>query len=229
MDIAGNGSFSLGDPETLFENGLLLNHMLALPNGRIVACWHTASSNWKNLINYSDDGGVTWTSASMPQFANRAGEGFAIIEADGTLASYWRTDRTAIYRSTSDDNGATWTALTPTTIPCANMPSQGFMGSRVCGFKRPSDGKIVIVGNNSATHREKLTAWLVNNGEIEGTQSLLPWDLPDGSAEGIHYPDIVVEPDDTMTIITARWLGGAVGSSELHSAINTFKVSPEFK
>ncbi|RYD24099.1 MAG: exo-alpha-sialidase [Verrucomicrobiaceae bacterium] len=229
VDVDAAGTITLGEPQTVFENGLALNHMLSLPTGRIVACWHTASSNWKNLVSYSDDGGTTWTPAAMPQFANRAGEGFAIIEADGTLASYWRTDRAAVYRSTSNDDGATWTALAPTAIPCANMPSQGLLGSRVCGYKRPSDGKVVIIGNNSTTHREKLTVWLVNNGEIEGSQSLLPWDLPDGSAEGIHYPDIIVEPDDSMTVIAARWLGGGMGSSELHSAINTFKVQADFK
>ncbi|MBK1814396.1 exo-alpha-sialidase [Luteolibacter yonseiensis] len=229
VSITQNG-FTLSDnPQVLFENGLLLNHMLTLPSGRIVACWHTSSSIWKNMISYSDDGGTSWKPANIPQFANRAGEGFAIIEADGTLASYWRTDRTAIYRSTSNDDGRTWTALKPTAIPCANMPSQGLLGSRVCGYKRPSDGKVVIVGNNSTTQREKLTAWLVNNGEIEGIQSLLPWDLPDGSAEGIQYPDVVVGPDDSMTVIASRWLGGGNGSAELHSAINTFKVKADFK
>lgn len=229
VHIAEDGSIFLGVPETAFENGLVLNHMLTLPNGRIIACWHTASSSWKNRISFSDDGGATWIPADMPQFANRAGEGFAIIEANGTLASYWRTDMTAIYRSTSEDDGATWTELARTPIPCANMPTQGLFGSRACGYKRPSDGKVVIVGNNSTTQREKLTAWLVNNGEIEGTQSLFPWDVPDGSAQGIHYPDIVVEPDDSMNIIAARWLGGGLGSAELHSAINTFKVEADFK
>lgn len=228
LTVSGD-TITLSDPVTMFDEGLLLNHILSLPGGRLVACWHTHSSSWKNRISYSDDNGQTWTAAVMPEFPWKAAEGFAIIEADGTLASYWRTDRAAIYRATSSDGGATWSTLAATSIPCANMPSQGLSGSRVCGFKRPSDGKIVIVGNNSTTQREKLTAWLVENGNIVGTQSILPIDVADGSAEGVHYPDVLVHPDNSMTVIFARWLGGGLGSAELHSAINTFRVPAAFE
>lgn len=227
LKIQGD-AFVLSPPVTWFNGGLLLNHTLVLPSGRIIACWHTQVSQWKNRISYSDDGGETWTLAQFPEFHNRAGEGFVITEADGTLASYWRTDQAAVYRSVSFNDGASWSPLMRTSIPCANMPSQGLLGSRVCGFKRPSDGKIVIIGNNSTTQREKLAVWLVNNGVVEGSQSLLPWDVADGSAEGLHYPDIVVHPDNSMTVIVARWLGGGMGSSERHSAINTFKVPANF-
>lgn len=220
--------FILSSPVTLFSSGLVINHFLVLPSGRIIACWHTQVSQWKNRISYSDDGGATWTAAQFPEFHNRAGEGFAIIEADGTLSCYWRTDQAAIYRAVSLNDGTSWSPLMRTSIPCANMPSQGLLGSRVCGYKRPSDGKVVIIGNNSTTQREKLTVWLVNNGTVEGTQSLLPWDVTDGSAEGLHYPDLIVHPDNSMTVIFARWLGGGLGSSELHSAINTFRVPANF-
>lgn len=228
--LTTNGDmFSLSPPVTLFNEALIINHALTLPGGRIIACWHTHSSEWKNRISYSDDHGLTWKVTSMPEFPWKAGEGFAIIEADGSLASYWRTDQRAIYRSTSNDHGVTWTALSPTAIPCANMPTQGLLGSRLSGFKRPSDGKVVVVGSDSTTQREKLTAWLIENGVIVGTQSLFPWDVPDGSAEGVHYPDVVVHPDDSMTVIFARWLGGGLGSAELHSAINTFKIEADFR
>lgn len=228
MTITGN-TVTLLEPVTLFNTGLILNHILTLPTGRMVACWHTQASVWKNRISYSDDAGLTWTPATFPQFNNRAGEGFAAIEADGTLSSYWRTDLGSVYRSVSADDGESWSALVPTAIPCPNMPSQGLLGSRVAGYKRPSDGKLVIVGSNSKTQREKLTAWLVENGEIVGIQSLLPWDVLDGSAEGLHYPDIVVNPDDSMTIVFARWMGGGIGSAEVHSAINTFQVGAAFQ
>jgi hypothetical protein len=222
-------SFSLSAPVTLFDRALILNQMLTLPNGRIIACWHTHDSIWKNRISYSDDGGTTWAAAAMPEFPHRAGEGFAILEADGTLASYWRTDRKAVYRSMSPDQGATWTALIATPIPCPDMPGQGLHGSRVSGCKRASDGKVVIIGNDSNAQRERLTAWLVHNGVVEAKQALLPWDLPDNGAEGVQYPDVVVEPDNSLTVIYSRWLGGALGSTELHSAIHTFRVKAAFE
>jgi len=228
--VSLNGdTISLSTPTTLFNQGLLLNHLLTLPSGRIIACWHTQQSNWKNRISYSDDHGQTWKAAKMPEFPQRAGEGFALLEADGTLASYWRTDQLSIHRSTSGDGGLTWTALAPTAIPSANMPTQGLMGSRAAGYKRPSDGKLVIVGNDSTTQREKLAVWLVNNGVVEAKQSLLPWKLPAGRAEGLQYPDIIVHPDDSMTVIFSRWQGGGLNSAELHSAINTFKVPATFE
>lgn len=222
-------AISLSPPVTLFNQGLLINHALTLPSGRVVVCWHTQQSSWKNRISYSDDNGGTWKTAAVPEFPHRAGEGFALIESDGTLASYWRTDQLAIYRSTSADGGITWTDLVPTTIPCANMLAQGLLGSRASGYKRPSDGKLVIVGNDSTTQREKLTAWLVNNGVVEGKQSLLAWALPPNRAEGLQYPDVVVHPDDSMTVIFSRWQGGGLGSTELHSAIHTFRVDAAFE
>jgi predicted neuraminidase len=128
---------------------------VVLPSGRwllpVFHCVATPGRPWvgdrdTSAVMISDDGGATWRERPVPDSTGCVHMNVHRL-ADGTLLALFRS-RWAdhVYRSTSTDDGWTWTAPTPTTLPNNNSSIQ---------YVPLLDGALALVYNHSS--RENAT------------------------------------------------------------------------
>lgn len=129
-----------------------------LQSGRIVApfgAWlpgrRSGPPTGPNVVTavYSDDGGATWTKSSAqltsPCYPGYNGSNYGACEpvvlerSDGRLDMLMRTQTGFLYRSTSDDGGATWQPA---------RASRFYVSTGPPGLVRLPDGRIVLFWNH---------------------------------------------------------------------------------
>jgi predicted neuraminidase len=138
-----SGGVFVRQPPTLLPSGrwlLPVFHCVATP-GQVWVGDHDTSA-----VMISDDGGATWQERPVPESTGCVHMNIHPL-ADGTLLALFRS-RWAdhIYRSVSTDDGWTWTAPTPTTLPNNNSSIQ---------YVPLRDGSLALVYNHSS--RENAT------------------------------------------------------------------------
>ncbi len=124
-------------------------------NGRIISPSSRENDGWRALIEYSDDNGKTWnTSGVIPSelmFTTNDTTHLQPINSiqpsilklkDGRLQILCRTRNAKLATSFSDDNGATWSTMTLSSVP--NNQS----GTDAVTLK---DGRHVLIYNNFET------------------------------------------------------------------------------
>jgi predicted neuraminidase len=137
-------------PETA-EGGIFVRQpVVALPTGRLLLpifhCVRTPGQKWVGDRDYSsvmisDDSGATWREVVVPQSTGCVHMNIGRL-SDGTLVALYRSRwADAIYRSTSDDDGETWTAPVPTELPNNNSSIQ---------FVVLPDDRLALVFNESS-------------------------------------------------------------------------------
>jgi predicted neuraminidase len=120
-------------PETA-EGGVFVRQpIVALPTGRLLLpifhCVRVAEQKWVGDRDYSgvmisDDSGATWREVVVPDSTGCVHMNIGRL-SDGTLIALYRSRwADAIYRSTSDDDGETWTSPVPTELPNNNSSIQ---------------------------------------------------------------------------------------------------------
>lgn len=125
------------------------DRLVQLRSGRIlmpvffVDDW-AKSQHTRNAVFYSDDQGATWRQSSVVDIVNgkRGADEPGVIELkDGRVLQIVRSDLGQIYRSISNDGGATWSEPEPMGLTAPTAPSSI---ARI-----PSTGDLLMVWNNN--------------------------------------------------------------------------------
>jgi predicted neuraminidase len=120
-------------PETADGGVFVRQPIVALPRGRLLLpifhCVRVPGRKWVGDHDYSsvmisDDSGATWREVVVPDSTGCVHMNIGRL-SDGTLVALYRSRwADAIYRSTSDDDGETWTPPAPTELPNNNSSIQ---------------------------------------------------------------------------------------------------------
>ena len=139
------------------SNGTFASHAYTLPSGRVLLPMYSGEpySQWWAI--YSDDHGATWKESAHKRGGDEAT--FA-REPSGQLVIFIRPETpNYVLRSTSSDDGASWSEPKPTTIwnPCCRFQARDL-----------PDGNVLLVGNENPGEfnyclRPKVTAWILGN------------------------------------------------------------------
>jgi len=175
------------------EWGYVIRTKPLMMRGRVVLPVHD-EVNWESLVMLGEHGGgmKNWTSSNLVS----TGEGFkmgciepAIAElGDDSLIMYMRSgSRTCVWESRSRDGGLNWTP--PSRIKLPNPDS----AIELC---RLTDGRIVLVLNNSRTGRNPLTAAISDDG-CETWNGFR--DLEDGPGS-FSYPSAIQTSDGLVQV-----------------------------
>jgi predicted neuraminidase len=127
------GSIHTMLPETA-EGGVFVRQpIVALPSGRLLLpifhCVRVTGQKWVGDRDYSavmisDDAGGSWREVVVPDSTGCVHMNIGAL-ADGTLVALYRSRwADAVYRSTSTDDGESWTAPEPTELPNNNSSIQ---------------------------------------------------------------------------------------------------------
>lgn len=113
--------------DTSGGRGPVKNKCLKLSNGRLLAPASTEQhKKWIPFIDISDDDGITWRFNSYMERPKYRGAFAGLIQpslwedSDNNVHCFMRSDKGAIYRSDSFDNGETWCKPYRTRIPNNN-------------------------------------------------------------------------------------------------------------
>ncbi|HEX2287058.1 MAG TPA: exo-alpha-sialidase [Mycobacterium sp.] len=153
--ISFDGGNSWGPIHTMLpetdEGGIFVRQpIVALPNGRLLLpifhCVRVPGQKWVGDRDYSavmisDDAGGTWREVVVPDSTGCVHMNIGRL-ADGTLVALYRSRwADAVYRSTSTDDGDSWTPPEPTELPNNNSSIQ---------FVVLPDDRLALVFNESS-------------------------------------------------------------------------------
>lgn len=142
MSLSQDGGVTFGEPKELVPGdksggrGPVKNKIIRLADGRLLAPASTESRGWVCFVDMSQDDGVTWQKQRRVPTQRAAAilnadnffttNAVAMIQPtlwqseDGGVHMLTRTSRGLIYRSDSDDLGASWCTAYSTGLPNPN-------------------------------------------------------------------------------------------------------------
>lgn len=181
--------------------GPVKNKCLRLKNGRLLAPASTEQSEkWIPFVDISDDDGLTWFNGGMMERPKYKGAYVGLIQptlwedSDGIIHCFMRSDKGAIYKSDSEDNGLTWKKPYRTRLPNNNSGID---------CDTDSEGRVWLiynpVGINRGVRHPLSLAVSSDNGK-HFTEILVP---EPGNGE-FSYPAIVCR--DNVLYITYTYL-----------------------
>jgi predicted neuraminidase len=162
-------------PETA-EGGIFVRQPIAaLPSGRLLLpifhCVRVPGRKWVGDRDYSgvmisDDAGESWREVVVPDSVGCVHMNIGRL-SDGTLVALYRSRwADAIYRSTSADDGDTWTAPAPTELPNNNSSIQFIV--------LPDDRLAVVFNDSSAADATARRTSLYDEIDDDGLASTPP-------------------------------------------------------
>lgn len=174
-------------------------HPRQLPSGRIIVPLYSDGYSF-SMMALSDDGGATWM-ASEPLVGYGAIQPSVVRRRDGTLVAYMRDagpPPKRIHRSTSSDEGMTWTRVVDTDFP--NPGSS-------CEAVVLRDGTWALVYNDTERGRYSLAVSLSDDeGKTWKWTRHLERDLRGEGATSFHYPSIIQARDGTLHVTYSYFL-----------------------
>ena len=198
--------------------GPVRNKPIRLASGRVLAGASTEHGIWQAFADISDDDGRTWRKSSPVEIANleySVGEktaesdiavsaqsfyGRGVIQpslwqsADGGVHMLLRSSEGFVYKADSADEGESWTAAYPLTLPNNNSGLD---------LVRLEDGSLLLVCNPVAANwgtRSPLSLFI---SEDEGTNWTKLGDLETEKAE-YSYPAIIMVGEDVYLSYTYK-------------------------
>lgn len=165
-------------------------HPLILKNGRIVLPLYSDGFNM-SLMAISDDDGTTWRS-SLPVVGRGPIQPALAQRKNGDIIAFMRDsgdEPNRVQTSTSNDNGASWSAAIKTDIP--NTASV-----EVCVLK---DGRWIFIGNDIEGGRYRLSLYLSNDEGQTWTKEYTLENEEKG-AGSFSYPSVIQSPDGLVHI-----------------------------
>jgi predicted neuraminidase len=158
--------------------GPIKDQPVALPDGTLLCPTSTEGNGWKVHFELARKDARKWEMSGPVPAADslRAIQPTILFLKDGTIEALCRSDNRAILATYSKDNGKTWSALTPTTLPNNNS---GIDATTL------ADGRQLLVYNHV----------LPPSGETRGERSPLNVSV---SPDGVNwYASLVLEDDHT--------------------------------
>jgi len=152
--ISTDGGHTFGPERILREElgWMVRNKPIDLANGDLLLPLYD-ERNWSSLMDISTDDGATW--APSAPLAGQGGniQPTVVQLSDGSLLAFMRTGSPhhLLWKSTSRDNGRTWSPLVETDFPNPNS---------ACDMVRLRNGHLALVWNDSPRDRSPLTVAL---------------------------------------------------------------------
>ncbi|MDZ7262479.1 MAG: exo-alpha-sialidase [candidate division KSB1 bacterium] len=163
------------------------NKPLILNNGDILLPLYDERT-WESLFMYSTDGGQTWQhTENLPSSPGNIQPAPAQL-SDGSIIAFMRTGKAGyLWKSSSEDNGRTWSKPELTNIKNPNS---------ACDLVRLKNGHLVLVFNDSQENRNKLAVAL---SEDEGQTWRYKKYLENAPFE-FSYPAIIQTQDGLIHV-----------------------------
>ena len=166
------------DPPRCLGIGFLRTKPLLLANGtRLYYNYDQIDPEMRYGYSISDDGGKTLHRHYGPRkLETRFDEAMAYERRDGSIRMLARAKGGRLSETVSHDGGLTWEEARPSDIVCAD--TRFFVG-------RTPTGRLLLVTNDSALYRERLTVFLSeDDGASWPYRALVDARLP------VSYPDV---------------------------------------
>ncbi len=147
---------------------------------------------WRSHVEFTSDGGKTWTKTKSLEDAKTFGtiQPTILVHPAGKLQMLFRCQQRKIVESWSDDNGKSWTNLAATELPNNNS---GLDGANL------KDGRFILIYNHTSRGRSPLNLAISEDGKH--WQAALKLETEPGE---YSYPAVICTPDGHAHI-TYTW------------------------
>jgi predicted neuraminidase len=173
--------------------GPVKNKPVMLTDGYLLCPSSTEDEGWRLHMEFTNDKGATWErTAALNDRKTGAIQPSVLFHPGGRLQLLCRSTVSKVLSAWSDDNGRTWTELTPVSLP---NPNSGIDAVTL------KDGRHLLIYNHLNKGRQMLNGAISNDG-IEWKAAFLLENEP-GGAE-FSYP-AVIQTSDGMVHITYTW------------------------
>jgi predicted neuraminidase len=173
--------------------GPVKNKPVLLKNGVLLCPSSSENDGWRVHMEMTPDNGITWTrTMELNDKKIAAIQPSVLLYPSGKLQILCRSKQSKILTSWSEDNGASWTELMPSSIPNPNS------GIDAVSMK---DGRHLLVYNHLVSGRNMLNAAISDDGINWKSAVLLENDAKDTE---YSYP-AVIQSKDNLIHITYTW------------------------
>jgi predicted neuraminidase len=192
MMTSGNGGRTWSVPRRLPDGilGPIKNKPVQCANGDILCPSSTEDGGWHIHFERTRDGGETWSKTPPVEGELSAIQPTILFHAGIRLQALGRTRQGKIFQTWSDDQGATWSPMTPTPLP---NPNSGIDAVTL------SDGRQLLVYNHTTKSRSPLNLAVSRDG-VQWDAALV---LESGPGE-FSYP-AVIQARDGLVHVTYTW------------------------
>jgi predicted neuraminidase len=178
-------------PEDIY--GPIKNKPVILGTGELLCPSSTENDGWRVHMEFTKDNGLTWERTPALNDKNiRAIQPTILFHAGGNIQMLCRSSNSFILSSLSNDNGHTWSELTPTSLP---NPNSGIDAVTL------KDGRHIVVYNHLTRGRNMLNVAVSRDGQAWEAAALL--ENEDKGTE-FSYP-AVIQTSDGLIHITYTW------------------------
>ncbi|HUV00542.1 MAG TPA: sialidase family protein [Bacteroidales bacterium] len=190
-----NGGKDWSFPRRLPEDiiGPVKNKPIRLENGYLLCPSSTENEGWRVHMEFTADNGRTWErTTALNDRDTGAIQPSVLMHPGGRLQILCRSNISAVLSSWSEDNGRTWSPLTPLALP---NPNAGIDAVSL------ADGRYLLVYNHTKSGRNRLNVAVSDDGAGWAAALLLE---NDQKGTEFSYP-AVIQTDDGMVHITYTW------------------------
>jgi predicted neuraminidase len=165
---------------------------------------------WRSHVEFTPDGGKTWTKTKSLEDAKTFGtiQPTILVHPEGKLQMLFRCQQRKIVESWSDDDGKSWTNLAATELPNNNS---GLDGANL------KDGRFILIYNHTPRGRSPLNLAISEDGKH--WQAGLRLETEPGE---YSYPAVICTPDGHAHI-TYTWKREKIKHVEVDPAKLTLK------
>ena len=196
-------------PEDIY--GPVKNKPVLLGSGELLCPSSTENDGWKVHMEITSDNGLTWERTPALNEKNRGAiQPTLLMHSGGTIQMLCRSTGSWILDSWSEDNGRTWSGLTPTSLP---NPNSGIDAVTL------KDGRQIVVYNHLTRGRNILNVALSEDGKNWKAVALLE---NDQKGTEFSYP-AVIQTRDGLIHITYTWNRKQIK----HVVIDPVKIIPK--
>ena len=173
--------------------GPIKNKPELMADGTLLCPSSSEDHGWRLHMEFTKDGGKTWsrTDALNDGVTTSAIQPSILKLPNGKLQQVCRSKNGFVLQSTSDDNGKSWSALTPTTMLNPNS------GTDAVTLR---DGRHIIIYNKTKKGRSPLNVAISSDGQTWNDVAILE-NEPGGE---FSYP-AVIQASDGKVHITYTW------------------------
>jgi predicted neuraminidase len=173
--------------------GPVKNKPVLLKNGVLLCPSSSENEGWRVHMEMTPDNGITWTrTQTLNNKSIAAIQPSVLLHPGGKLQILCRSKQSRVLTSWSEDDGAHWTELVPSSIPNPNS------GIDAVSLK---DGRHLLVYNHLTAGRNMLNVAVSDDGINWKPAVLLENDVKD---KEYSYPAII-QSNDNMVHITYTW------------------------